>query len=135
MYVFSKRHLFLKPFFFLLFRAAPAAYGDSQVRGPNRATAAGPHTTAIAMQDPSHICDLHHSTWQRRVLNPLSEARDGTRNLMVPSQICFRCATTMGIRVSGTLNDYEVITNVFLSTPKVFLLPCFKDTEFLQVFP
>uniref|UniRef100_A0A4X1V729 Uncharacterized protein n=1 Tax=Sus scrofa TaxID=9823 RepID=A0A4X1V729_PIG len=47
------------------------------------------------MPDPSRFCDLHHSSWQRRILNPLSEARDRTHNLMVPSQICFRC-TTMG---------------------------------------
>ena len=29
---------------------------------------------------------------QHRILNPLREARDRTRNLMVPSQIRFRCA-------------------------------------------
>ena len=46
------------------------------------------------MPDLSRICDLHHSPWQRRILDPLSEARDQTRNLMVPSQIHFRCATT-----------------------------------------
>ena len=43
--------------------------------------------TAIAMQDPSHICDLHHSSQQHQILNHLSEARDQTHNLMVPSQI------------------------------------------------
>ena len=36
------------------------------------------YTTATAMQDPSCICNLHHSSQQRRNLNPLSEARDGT---------------------------------------------------------
>ena len=36
-------------------------------------------------QDSSCICDLHHSSWQGHILNPLSEARDGTRNLMLPS--------------------------------------------------
>ena len=35
-------------------------------------------TTATATPDPSHICDLLHSSWQRRILNPLSEARDQT---------------------------------------------------------
>ena len=50
------------------------------------------YTTATAMLDPSLICDLHHSSWQRQILTPLSEARDQTRNLTVPSQICFRCA-------------------------------------------
>ena len=37
------------------------------------------------------ICDLHHSSQQHWFLNPLIEARDGTCNLMVPSQIHFRC--------------------------------------------
>ena len=36
------------------------------------------YTTATAMPDPSHICDLHHSAQQCWILNPLSEARDGT---------------------------------------------------------
>ena len=47
------------------------------------------------MRDPSCVCDLHHSLWQRRILNPQSEASDGTHNLMVPSRIRFRC-TMMG---------------------------------------
>ena len=52
------------------------------------------YTTARATVDPSHVCDLHHSLQQRQVLNPLSEARDRTWNLMVPVWIHFRCATT-----------------------------------------
>ena len=54
--------------------------------------------TVTATQDPSHICNLHHSSRQGRTLNPLSGARDGTRNLMVPSRIRFHCARM------GTLN-------------------------------
>ena len=27
-----------------------------------------------AMPDPSHVCDLHHRSRQRRILNPLSKA-------------------------------------------------------------
>ena len=30
------------------------------------------YTTAIAMPDPSHVCDLHHSSRQSWILNPLS---------------------------------------------------------------
>ena len=30
------------------------------------------------MQDPSHVCDWHRSSWQPQILNPLSKARDGT---------------------------------------------------------
>ena len=36
------------------------------------------YATATAIQDPSHICDLHHSSRQRWILKPLSEARDQT---------------------------------------------------------
>ena len=52
-----------------------------------------PPAYATAMPDLSLICDPHHSSQQRRILNPLSKARDRTRNLMVPSQICFYCTT------------------------------------------
>ena len=78
-------------FFFLLFRAAPVVYGVSQARSQIRATAAGLHQ-ATAMQDLSFACDLHHSSWQRQILNLLSEARDGTCHHLV-SQIHFHCAT------------------------------------------
>lgn len=40
------------------------------------------HTTATAIQDPSLICDLHHSSWQLWILNPLSKTKDGTCILM-----------------------------------------------------
>ena len=46
------------------------------------------------MQDPSHVCNLHHSSGQRWIPNPLSEARDGTCILMVPSWVHFCQATT-----------------------------------------
>ena len=31
-----------------------------------------------ATQNPSHVCDLHHSSRQHSILNPLSEGRDQT---------------------------------------------------------
>ena len=34
------------------------------------------YTRAIAMPDPSSICDLHHSSQQCQILNQLSEVRD-----------------------------------------------------------
>ena len=43
-----------------------------------------------------------YTTAQRRILNPLSEAMDRMRNLMVPSQIRFCCAT-MGTPGSPSL--------------------------------
>ena len=60
------------------------------------------YATAIATRDRIGICDLHHSSWQHRILNPLSEARDRTLNLMVTSWILFHSAT-MGTPVFDTL--------------------------------
>ena len=60
-------------FIFLLFRAAPMAYGASQVKVQIRAAAAS----------------LCHSSGQCWIHNLLSEARDRTRNLMVTSRIRF----------------------------------------------
>ena len=68
------------------------------------------YTTATTMPDPSHVCDLHHSLWQHRILNPLSRAKDRTGNLMVPSQIRFLCATT-GTQLYGSLWETEVCTS------------------------
>ena len=47
----------------------------------------GVYTTATATRDLSRICDLHHSSWQHQVLNPLSEARNRTLILMDVSQV------------------------------------------------
>ena len=42
---------------------------------------------AIATQDPSHVCNLCHGSWQREIFNPLNTARDQTRVLMDTSRI------------------------------------------------
>ena len=51
------------------------------------------YTTAIAIQNPSRICDLHHSSQQHQNLNPLSKARDRTHVLMVTSWVHYHWAT------------------------------------------
>ena len=71
-----------------LFRAAPTAYGGPQARGQIGA-AASAYATTTATPDLSRICNLHHSLRQCWILNPLSEARDGTRVLTDASQIHF----------------------------------------------
>ena len=45
------------------------------------------YTTAIATWGLSRICNLHHSSWQCWIINPLSEARDWTHILMDTSQL------------------------------------------------
>ena len=61
-----------------LFRAVPVAHGGSQARGQIRPTVLQlpAYTTATATRDPSLACDLHHSSQQRQIPDPLSEVRD-----------------------------------------------------------
>ena len=74
-------------FAFGLLRAVSAAYGSSQARGQIGATAAGlQHSPCHARS--SRVCDLHHSSRQCQIPDPLSEARDRTRILMDTSQVC-----------------------------------------------
>ena len=73
-------------FFFFLCRAAPVAYGSSQIRVKLELQLLA-YTTATATQDLSYACNLHHSSWQHWILNPLSEARDQTHILMDTSQV------------------------------------------------
>ena len=67
---------------------AGAAYGSSQARGQIRATAAGLHHSHNNA-GLSHIYNLHHSSQQCWILNPLSEARDQIHLLMDTAQIRF----------------------------------------------
>ena len=88
---------FLFFFFFCIFKAAPAAYGSSQARGWMRASDASLHHSH-SNWDPSLIFDLHCSSCQHWILNPLSEVRDQTRILMVTSRV-HDCWTTAGTPV------------------------------------
>ena len=63
---------------FCLFRASPVAA----------------YATATATQNLSHICDLHHSSQQRWILNPLSRARGQTLIFMDISWFHYHWAIT-----------------------------------------
>ena len=45
------------------------------------------YTTAITLPDPSYVCDLHQSSWQHQIINPLSKARDQTHIIMDTSSL------------------------------------------------
>ena len=77
--------------FFLLFRTTHATYGGSRL-GVQLELQLLACATAIAMQDLSRVCYLHHSSQQSQILHPLSKASDRTHNTMVPSWIHFCCA-------------------------------------------
>jgi len=65
------------------------------------------YARATATPDLSCICDLHHSSWQCWILNPLSEARDQTCIHMVPSQIRFHCATMGTPAMASQINNHR----------------------------
>ena len=65
----------------LFFRATLMAYGSSQARGVQLELQLPAYTTATATLGPRGICNLHCSLQQCWLLNPLSEAGDGTRIL------------------------------------------------------
>jgi len=84
----------------------PRLGGESELQLPA-------YTTATATQDLSHICDLHHSSWQCQIPNPLNEARDQTCILMNTSQIHFCC--------SAMVTSWLLI----LTIPFTFFFPLF----------
>ena len=87
--------IMLSVFFFFFFFRAPVAYGSFQTRGIKSETQLQAYTTVIAARDQSCICDLHHSSQQHQILNPQSDARDGTCILMDTSWIHFCWATML----------------------------------------
>ena len=66
-------NIYIYIYFFL--RAAAVACGGSHARELIGAIATG-LATATARQDPSRVFDLHHSSRQREILNPLNKVRD-----------------------------------------------------------
>ena len=71
------------------------------------------YATATAIQDPSPVCSLYHSSWQRWILNPLSEVRDRTPILIDTSQVCYGCAT-----MGTPWNVFYIFIFYLLCSPK-----------------
>ena len=117
--------------FVLLFRDALEAHGSSQARGQIGATPAG-LCHSHSNTGSSCICDLHRSSWQHWIPDPLSEARDQTCILMDISWIHLCCATT------GTSSTYFSIlykarnfwNKIYSSVPSKFVsLTYFSFTD------
>ena len=68
------------------------------------------YTTATATPDPSRVCDLHHSSWQCQIPNPLSEARDGTNILM----------DTIRVRQPLSHDGNSIFFFLFLTAPTAY---------------
>ena len=73
-------------FFFCFFLEAHLQHKEIPRLGVERELLLLAYTTAT--KDTGHICDLHHSSGQCQILNPLSKARDWTRILMDLFPLC-----------------------------------------------
>ena len=67
-------------------RTANTVYGSSRL-GVKLELQKPAYPTATVMWDLNHVFDLHHSSGQHRIPNPLSEARDWTLVLMDTSRV------------------------------------------------
>ena len=87
------------------------------------------YARATATPDLSHVCDLHHSSRQCWILNPLTKAGDGTNILRDTSHIHFHCTTTGTPKTAYELGGgvpqrrHRKVTNHLCA---VFFLKCIK---------
>ena len=80
-------------FFFFCFLGLHAWHMEIPWLGSNQSYRCWPTPQPLQCWGPSRAFDLHLSSRQRQIPDPLSEARDRTRILMDPSWIRFHCAT------------------------------------------
>ena len=73
-------------FFFFFFRATPTHMEVPRL-GVESSCSCQPTPQPHQFQDLSHVCILYPSSRQRRIHNPLSEARDQTHIFMDTSQV------------------------------------------------
>ena len=72
------------------------------------------YATAMAMWNWSHICNLHYSSWQHQILNPLSKTRDQTSILMDTRRTRFPWAKT-GAPITSLFQTSAMEILIFLS--------------------
>ena len=63
-------------FFFFVFLGPHPQHMDVPRLGVKSELQLPAYTTTTATQDRSHVCNLHHSSWQCQIFNSLCEARD-----------------------------------------------------------
>ena len=79
---YTYKYLPINIFFFLCLSRASLTASKIPRLGVKLELQLPAYTTATAMQDPSLVDGLHHSSRRRQIFNPLGEARDGTCILM-----------------------------------------------------
>ena len=80
-------------FFFVFLGPHMRPYGSSQASVKSELQLPA-YTIATAMPDPSCVCNLHLSSQQNQMFNPLSKARDQTHVFMDTSLVHYHWAKT-----------------------------------------
>ena len=93
--------------FILHFRAAPMAYGSSHSRGRIGAIA------VTETQDPGFNCNLHWSSQQLQIVNPLSKARDQTHWVFMNTSQLHNPLSHKGNSWFQKLNTANAMSNAF----------------------
>ena len=75
---------------------------------------------ATAMWDPSRVFNLHHSSQQCQILNPLSGARDRTHYLMVPSWIHYPLSHDRNSNPEILMTADRILSMVYISKKQQF---------------
>ena len=85
------------------------------------------YATAAAVPDPSHICDLYHSSQQWPIFKPLSKARGGTHVLMDTHWVHY-CWATTGVPRIQILNHYVLLSVIIhnYNSPKSYIAIIYK---------
>ena len=96
----------LQAIFDCLFRAMPKAYGSSQLAVESELLLLA-YAIATAMSGPSCVCNVHYSSAQPRILNPLSKARDQTHILRDTIQILNPLSHKGNSLSQAILNSFE----------------------------
>ena len=110
---------------FLLFRAAPSTYGSSQAKRVKSELQLPAYTTATATRDLRHICNLHHSSQQCQIPDPLNKTRGLTHNPMDTSPGSFLLhhngnSCTLFFRHNDNIHlvDYGIVNITFMLNGK-----------------
>ena len=70
------------------------------------------YTTATAMLDLSHVCNLHHSSRPHQILNPLSEAMDLTISSWDTSWVCYSLSHNGNSRIHSFFLNSVHLANI-----------------------
>ena len=130
-------HIFsLFIFFFWLFSGLHQWHTEIPKLGVKSELQPQAYATTTAMPGLSHVCNPQHSSWQWKILKPLSEARDLSCVLTDTSQICFHEAMTGTPlhTILPSIYSLQIPGANYTSKPRVRLMCPIDLSEFFYLY-